>query len=290
MKLAFLNSCLRELDLEDTFKWAKENGFQCLELTGAPWYKYVDIEELARGNVNWLISLEERYGINIVAIMYGGRNLDPDLNIREESLNRLKAIIRSAKNLNIPVVSTFIGRDYTKPVEENLKLVKEVWPPIIEFAERYNIKIAIENCPMMGVWPSGLNIAFSPEIWKEIFDILPSKILGLNFDPSHLVWQGIDYIKAIKDFGDRIYHVHAKDTEILKDKLSSAGIYGENWWRYRIPGRGLVDWGKLIDTLLQVGYDGVISIEHEDPVWEGTEEKVKRGLLLGKRHLEQFLD
>lgn len=290
MKLAFLNSCLKELSLEDTFRWAKDNGFQYLELSGAPWYKHIDIEELARGNIDWLLSLQERYGVKIVAIMYGGRNLDPDPSIREESLKRLRAMIKSAKNLGVPVISTFIGRDYTKPIKENLDLVKKVWPPIVEFAENYNIKIAIENCPMMGVWPSGLNIAYSPDIWHEIFNILPSKNLGLNLDPSHLVWQGIDYIKAVKDFGDKIYHVHAKDTEILKDKLNVTGIYGEGWWRYRIPGRGIIDWGKFIDTLLQVGYDGVISIEHEDPVWEGSEGKVKKGLLLAKKYLDQFLE
>lgn len=289
MKLAFLNSSLRELNLEDTFRWAKDNGFQYLELTGAPWYKYINIEDLAKGNVDWLFALQEKYEVKIVAITYGGRNLDPNQTIREESHKRLNAMIKAAQNLRISVVSTFIGRDYTKPIKENLQLVKEIWPPIIEFAEKCNIRIAIENCPMMEVWPSGLNIAYSPEIWQEIFNILPSKNLGLNFDPSHLVWQGIDYIKAVKAFGDRIYHVHAKDTEIFKDKLDVAGIYGEGWWRYRIPGRGIINWEKFVDTLQQIGYDGVISIEHEDPVWEGSIEKVEKGLILAKRHLDQFL-
>ncbi len=158
----------------------------------------------------------------------------------------------------------------------------------------------IENCPMENWQRFGLpgNFAYSPELWDALFNEVPSTHFGLNFDPSHLYWLGIDYLQAAKDFCERIFHAHAKDTEILSEGRYRYGIlsrqltqnfWESGWWRYRMPGAGSVDWKAFVSTLKEVGYDFVLSIEHEDPVWEGTEEKVKEGLKLGFQHLSQFV-
>ena len=170
----------------------------------------------------------------------------------------------------------------------------------MKYAEDRNVKLMIENCPM-GNWVKfGLpgNYAYSPELWEALFNEVPSESFGLNYDPSHLYWLGIDYIQAIKDFALKIFHAHAKDTEMLSEGVYQYGIFGRQidpvpwksgWWRYRMPGSGEIDWGLVIRTLQEYGYDDVLSIEHEDPVWEGSVEKVQTGLKLGLKHLSQFV-
>ena len=164
-------------------------------------------------------------------------------------------------------------------LDKALNEYKKVFEDLVKFAEDRGVKIAIENCPM-----GGWNLAFSPSMWNVLFELIPTDHLGLNFDPSHLVWQFIDYIKAIRDFRNKIFHVHAKDTEILYDKLADGGIYSRGWWRYRIPGWGEIDWRVLISTLLESGYDFVLSIEHEDPIFSPLD-----GLILASKYLNSLL-
>ncbi len=291
MKIGFVNACLPQMNLEEQLKWASEQNFGAIELHGRPQTAKVDFQKVARdkGEAARIKELLAKYNIEISGIMFGGHNLHPDAERRRASQDHLKNMIAAAAALDISIVSTFIGRDHTLPVKENYKLVEREWPELMKFAEEHGRKIAIENCPMMDEWPSGYNIAFSPEVWERIFNILPSENLGLNFDPSHLHWLGIDYIAALKKFGSKVMHTQAKDAEILKDKLNEVGNLGEGWWRYRLPGLGQVDWGKFIATLQELGYDGPISIEHEDPIWEGSLEKVQRGLIFSQRYLSQFL-
>ncbi len=217
--------------------------------------------------------------------------------------------------MKVPVVATFAGRDGSKSVRDNLPLFKETYSPIMDHAEKRGIKIAIENCPMMNRFSMhGENIAFSPEIWEAMFDLVPSTSLGLELDPSHCVWQGIDYVKAVYDFGDRIFHVHAKDMEIQKDVLARSGIFGlalsdvaglgSGWWRARTPGWGEVNWPRFFTALVEVGYRGNIDIEHEDDVFalannvSGIEAEFdivnvygseKQGLQLGFKTLSKFI-
>jgi sugar phosphate isomerase/epimerase len=194
----------------------------------------------------------------------------------------------------VSVVGTFVGRDKDKTLEANLDEFAKVWPPLVKFAADRGVKIAIENCPMIfsnDEWPGGNNLPVSPHIWRRLWEIIPDKNFGLNLDPSHLIWQFIDYTRAVYEFGDRIFHVHAKDLRIDREQLFQHGILslGMGWQVPRLPGLGEVNWGQFISALYAVGYDYVVSIEHEDRAFEGTEERVKRGFLLARDVLAPYL-
>jgi len=211
---------------------------------------------------------------------------------REIHGNKIEERIDVANKLGVKYVTISTGRDETKSYAENLKLFEKGFAPILKYAEKKNVTLTFENCP--GMW----NIAISPLMWRKIFEIFPSPNLGLCLDPSHLVWLHINPYKAIFEVRNRICYVHAKDTEILRENLDSCGIltdqlYGKKpeceWWRHRIPGWGEINWKKFISNLTEAGFNGVISIEHEDPVWSGSEGKVKRGLILAREHLEGMM-
>jgi len=220
--------------------------------------------------------------------------LHPDLEHRELVVDHLKKVILAAELLEVPIVGTFVGRDKDKNLEENLKEFAKVWPSIVQFAAQHNVKIAIENCPMifsLDEWPGGNNLAVSPAIWRRMFKIIPDENFGLNLDPSHLVWQFIDYVRVVYDFGEKIFHVHAKDMRIDYEGLYQNGItsLGMGWQIPRLPGLGDVNWSKFISALYAVGYDYVISIEHEDRAFEKTEELVKRGFYISRDALKPYI-
>lgn len=217
-----------------------------------------------------------------------------NLDKRNAAVEHLKNLIKASKKLGVGMVTTFIGRDQSKNVEENLELVKEVWPPIIELSEKEGVKIAIENCPMLfgpDQWPGGQNLMTTPAIWKKVFEILPSDKLGINYDPSHFVWQMIDYIKPIYEFQDKIFHVHYKDIKVYPDKLNQVGImaYPLDFMSPKLPGLGDVRWDKYVSALTDIGYDGYTCIEVEDKAFEGSKEKVEQSLVLSQRYLKQFV-
>lgn len=241
----------------------------------------------------------KEYDLSISSLAYYDNNLDHDEDTRAYINSHTKKCIDAATMLDVPMVGTFIGRDVDKNIRGNFDEFERVFGDIISYAEKKGIKIIIENCPMEGWQKEGLpgTISFTPELWEEMFRRIPSMNFGINLDPSHLLFQLIDYLKIIPKFKDRIFHVHAKDAEIFKDKLAWYGVFnrqfpkrGETgYWRFRMPGLGQVDWAKFIKALIDVGYDSVISIEHEDPLYEGSEEKVKEGLKLGYDYLKQFI-
>ena len=203
-------------------------------------------------------------------------------------------MIDAAAKLEVGIVGTFAGADQTLPLPENLARFREIWPPLVAHAEERGVKVAIENCPMIfsyDEWPSGQNIAYSPAVWDEMFDAIPSASFGLNLDPSHLFWLQIDYERVVYDYADRLLHVHAKDLEIRRDGLYRHGTasLGMGWQVPRLPGLGEVRWDRFIAALYAVGYDFVVSIEHEDRGFEGDEELVKRGFLLSRNVLQPLL-
>jgi sugar phosphate isomerase/epimerase len=291
LRIGFINACLGELSFEEQLRWANENDFKDIELHTGPRTLKIDLQKIAtnRDEASRVKDLLAKYEVKLSSLLLGGHHLHPDPQKRAASQAHFKNMVAAAAALDVPAVTTFIGRDHNLTVRDNLELVRRYWPEMMRFAEEHGRLVAIENCPMLDEWPSGYNIAFAPEIWEEVFSLIPSPLLGLNFDPSHLLWLGIDYIAALKKFGSKVFLAQAKDTEILKEKLNQTGFLGEGWWRYRLPGLGQVDWGKFINTLYEVGYDGPISIEHEDPVWEGSLEKVQRGLLFSQRYLNRFI-
>jgi sugar phosphate isomerase/epimerase len=195
-------------------------------------------------------------------------------------------------------VGSFVGRNINMSIKDNFNEFELVFKDLVSYAEKKGIKLIIENCPMEGWQLPGQpgTISFTPELWREMFKRVPNKNFGLNYDPSHLRFQLIDYLAPIAEFRDRIFHVHAKDAEVFEDKLAEYGVFnkqldggGTGYWQFRMPGMGQVDFQAFIKALKENGYDGVISIEHEDPMYEGSEEKVKEGLLIGKRHLDKYI-
>jgi sugar phosphate isomerase/epimerase len=219
-------------------------------------------------------------------------DLSAESSVQEEIVARVNAAVDALSTQQIPTLVILIGRDTSRNGDDNIALYKEVFTPIAAHAEEKGVRLAFEN------WPrNGTMLAITPELWDGMFNAVPSKAIGLCYDPSHLLWLGIDHIQPIWDFRDRIYHAHAKDTEILPAGMDRYGIYGRqlsttdarNWWRYRLPGYGAVDWTRYLDTLYQVGYDGILSVEHEDPVWESTPELALRGLQLARQFLQPFL-
>jgi sugar phosphate isomerase/epimerase len=207
-------------------------------------------------------------------------------------IDHLKKVISAAASLGVGVVNTFIGRDSARSVEANWPLVRVVWPDLVRHAEAAGVRLGIENCPMLfsaDEWPGGKNLAVSPAVWRGLFQEIPSPQLGLNFDPSHLVWQQIDYVRCVREFGPRLVHVHAKDERVDADALYAQGVLGLGWHTPKLPGLGDVDWGALFSALTDAGYQGAVCIEVEDRAFEGSLDDRKRALRQSKRFLEQFV-
>jgi sugar phosphate isomerase/epimerase len=297
MEIGFLTACLPQLSLEEIVPWAAEQGFQALEISAWPPDNtrdysgvHLDVENLSSAKADEIGQLFDDHGMSISCLTYCENHLDPKKG--PEYSEHLRKVINAADLLGVATVSNFVGRNPDFPLEENLNLVEQVFAPLLDHAGKKDVRLAIENCPMPGWQFEGLvgNIAFSPEWWDALFDRLPQDNFGLNLDPSHLYWLGVDYLDAVPVYADRIFHVHAKDAEILEDELAYRGLgTWHGWWRYRMPGWGEIAWGPFISTLIEYGYNDVISIEHEDPIWEGSEAKVKEGLTLGQRYLSQFV-
>lgn len=308
MKLGFLTACLKEIPLEELVPKAASWGFQSLEVSAWPLVNSrdysgssIDVVHLNEVKAKEIKALFEKNNLEISSLAYYDNNLDQDLQARQDHLDHLKKVIDAAHLLGVAWVGTFTGRDLTKSIADNMDELAKVFPPILEYAASKKVKLMIENCPMPGWshdgWPG--TISYSPELWREMFRRIPDANFGLNLDPSHLYWLGIDYLSVLSEFKDRIFHTHAKDTIIFKDKLNDYGIYSKQlgragdwdlgWWSYRMPGRGEIDWRKFIAGLKAIDYQGVLSIEHEDPEYEGSVLKVEEGLQLGYRYLKNLL-
>jgi len=303
MKLGLLSAAFPNMSLEQFAQWAAENGFEMLEIACWPLSKaerrysgvtHIDVAEITPAKARDILALMEQHGLEISSLAYYPNPLHPDPDHRATVSDHLKKVIVAAEMLNVPIVGTFVGRDKDKTVEENFGEFEKVWPPLVKFARDHGVKIAIENCPMIfsnDEWPGGNNLATTPAIWQQMWEIIPDKNFGLNLDPSHLVWQMIDYVRVVYDFGDRIFHVHAKDMRIDREQLYQRGVLslGMGWQVPRLPGLGEVRWDQFISALYAVGYDYVISIEHEDRAFEGSEELVKRGFLISRDVLRPYI-
>lgn len=213
---------------------------------------------------------------------------------RSAAISHLRKVIEASHKLGVNMVTTLIGRDQNKTVEENLELVRQIWPPIIKHAENLGVKIAIENCPMLfgpDQWPGGQNLMTTPAVWRKLFEILPSPNLGINYDPSHFVWQMIDYIKPLYEFREKIFHVHFKDIKLYRERLDQVGVmaYPLDFMAPKLPGLGDVDWAQYVSALTDIGYDGYTCIEVEDRAFENSREKILDSLRLSKRYMEQFV-
>ena len=304
MKLGLMSAALPHLSLEELAVWAAASGFGMLEIACWPAGKalrryagvtHIDVADFDSGRAGTVLEIMKKNNLEISSLGYYPNPLHPDSEHRAKVIDHLKKVIIAAGRLRVPVVGTFVGRDKDKTVEANLEVFIKVWPPIVKFAGDHGVKIAIENCPMIfsnDEWPGGNNLATTPVVWKKMWELIPDPNFGLNLDPSHLIWQFIDYVRVVHEFSERIFHVHAKDMQIDREQLYQRGVLslGMGWQVPRLPGLGAVNWAQFISALYAVGYDYVISIEHEDRAFEKTEDLVKRGFLLARDALKPLIN
>jgi len=302
--LGFVTAILPDYTLEEVFQYAYSNGFGCIEVMCWPatntdtrryaGVSHIDVDMLTPEKINLIKGYEAKYNIKISALGYYPNPLDPDSFSSSLYIDHIKKVIRATKLLDIPVMNTFVGRNPSKNVAHNIGLFTEVWPEIISHAENLNVKVGIENCPMLFTedeWPGGKNLATTPFIWDQLFTIIPSAYFGLNYDPSHLVWQMMDEIAPIYNYKDRLHHIHLKDVKIYKDKLDRVGImaYPLQYHSPKLPGLGDVRWRDFFSALTAVGYRGPLCIEVEDKAFEKNKDDVFKAIHTAKNFVSQFL-
>jgi sugar phosphate isomerase/epimerase len=302
MKLGFVSAILPEYTFEQVLSFARDTGFSSVEVMCWPPGKserryagvsHINVTDLSAAAIDSVSGLLAKYQVSISGLGYYPNPLVADRAEAEVYIAHLRAVIDAAAALGIGVVNGFIGRDPALSVEANWPRFLEVWRPLIAHAERKGIKIGIENCPMLFTsdeWPGGKNLATTPAIWRKMFQDIPSPNFGLNLDPSHLIWQQIDYVAPIAEFKDRIFHVHAKDARIDRASLNQHGVlsYPKLWHTPKIPGLGDIRWGPFFGALTDAGYTGHVAIEVEDRAFEGSLEARLESLIISRRYLLQY--
>jgi len=300
MQLGFVSAILPDLDLDGVLAFAGEHGFGAVEVMCWPVGKaerryagvtHLDVVSFDDAKAAAVKAQAAKHGVIVSSLGYYPNPLVADEKEAAVYIEHIKKVITASARLGLGVMTTFIGRDHTRNIEDNWALVEERWPSIIKHADAAGVRIGIENCPMLfsnDEWPGGKNLAISPKLWRRLFERFGTT-LGLNYDPSHLVWQFMDPIRPIYDFPDRLYHVHAKDVRILKHKLQECGILDFGWNVPKLPGLGDVDWSAFFAALTEVRYMGPVCIEVEDRAYEGSLDDRKRALLQSKRYLDNFV-
>ena len=303
MKLGLVSAILDHSDFYELIDEVAENGLECVEVACWPQGKaarryagvsHIDVANLTAEKAAELTAYAVDKGVDISSLAYYPNPLDEDLEKRQEVINHLYKVIDASALMGVNMVTTFIGRMPSKSIAENLEEVKKVWPAIIEYAADKNVKIAIENCPMLFTddeWPGGQNLFTTPAIWRQIFEILPYDNLGINYDPSHFVWQQIDYIAPLYEFKDKIFHVHYKDIKVFADKLKDVGVMATplQYMSPKLPGLGDVDWSNYVSALTDIGYEGYTCIEVEDKSFEKDDQAVRNSITLSTRYLRNFV-
>lgn len=303
MKLGIVSAIYDGFSFEEMIDHASATGCECVEVACWPQGKaerryagvsHIDVDNTSAEYIKYVKDYCAAKNIEISSLAFYPNTMDGDLEKRKASIDHLKKVINMSALLGVNMVTTFIGRDQKKTVEENLEIFKEVWPPIIKLAEEKGVKVAIENCPMLfgaDQWPGGQNLFTTPKLWRKMFELLPSDNFGINYDPSHFIWQQIDYVKPIYEFKDKIFHVHYKDIKVYPDKLNDVGImaYPLEYMSPKLPGLGDVDWGKYVSALTDIGYSGPTCIEVEDKAFEGSKERVLDSVKLSYRYMRQFV-
>jgi sugar phosphate isomerase/epimerase len=303
IRLGFVSAILGDLSFDEVIDFAAEGGFSCVELMCWPSGKadrryagvtHIDVASLDDSELNRIKNKLVQKNVSASGLGYYPNPLNPDKIKADFYIDHIMKVIDAAVKLDLGTINTFIGADQAKHDDENFEKFRDIWPPIVRYAEQRNVRIAIENCPMFFTkdeWPSGNNLAHSPSMWRRMFEVIPSKHFGLNYDPSHLIWQMMDYVKPLYEFRERIFHVHLKDARILWEKIDDAGILTTplNLHTPKIPGLGDIDWGRFFSALYESGYNGPACIEVEDNSFEGSLENRKTALIQSRNFLRQFV-
>ncbi len=303
MKLGFVTAILSELSFEDVLKTASELGYSCVEVMCWPPGKaerryagvsHLDVTTLDPDAIKRVHDLTRTHGVSISGLGYYPNPLSADPIESEVAVSHLYKVIDAAAALGLKVVNSFVGRDPAKTVDENWPRFLETWRPLVAHAEAKGVRIGIENCPMLfgkDEWPGGKNLAISPAIWRRMFAEIPSPNFGLNFDPSHFVWQQMDYVAILHEFKDRLVHIHAKDARIDRQALDDNSVlsYPKLWHTPKLPGLGDVNWGRFFGALTDAGYEGPVAVEVEDRAFEGSLAKRRESLVISQRYLSPFV-
>lgn len=255
---------------------------------------FFDPDKLKDSEIDEILKTAREAGTRIISIecMWGINHLAKDPAERREANARFIRCLEFGHRLGCKFVGTFSGGTEGAPVDDQAKMLAEAFnEQYLPVCEKLDLNTGWEN------YPCPVNFATVPAAWEMVFSRVSSHRLGLEFDPSHLVRQYVDPVQTAWDFKDRIRAVHAKDTEIIQPVLQKVGIHGRNWWRYRIPGQGLIDWPAFITVLLQIGFEGGMAVEHEDEFWdEARTENMpdfpqarKDGFILARRFLGMYL-
>lgn len=300
-----LTAILDGWSFEQAVDIAADMGFQCLEAACWPTGKaerryagvsHIDAERVLENDeyAQYVTDYVATKGLHLSSLAYYPNTMDPDLAKREAAISHLVTLIKASAKLGVNMVTTFIGRDQHKTVEANIALFQEIWPPIIKLAEEQGVKVAIENCPMLfgpDQWPGGQNLMCTPVLFRKLFELIPSPNFGLNFDPSHYVWQGQDYIQTVYEFKDKLFHIHFKDIKLYPEKLKQCGVlaYPLDYMSPKLPGLGDVNWSAFVSALNDVRYQGDAVIEVEDKSFESSREDVLKSIRLSKRYLDQYI-
>lgn len=299
MQLGFMSAILPDLTLEEVFTLGKATGYTCVELMCWPPGKadrryagvtHIDVSNFSDADASRVLGLADANGMKISGLGYYPNLLSPNTEESRATTSHLKRVISAARMLKLGVVSTFVGRDWTRSVAENWPRFLSVWKDLIAFAEDQGIRIAIENCPMLFTadeWPGGKNLAASPAIWRRMFADIPSRNFGLNYDPSHMLWQQMDYVAPLTEFASRIFRVHLKDVTVDQQRLNQVGIlaYPLEFHTPKLPGRGDIDWARFLRALAEAGYDGPACVEVEDREFEGDLAQRKQALAVSFQYL-----
>jgi sugar phosphate isomerase/epimerase len=304
LQLGLVSAILADRSFEQVIDFISENQFQCVELMCWPsggedtrryaGVTHINVDKLDDAQIAHIKNYAALKNVIISGLGYYPNPLDPNTEQAEVYIEHIKKIIRGTAKLGIPIMNTFVGRDPAKNVAYNLDKFKDVWTDIVKVAEQENVKIGIENCPMFFTndeWPGGKNLATTPAIWDKMFEIIPSPHFGLNYDPSHLVWQMMDYIRPIYDYKERLHHIHLKDAKVYPEKLNRVGIMANplEYHSPKLPGLGDIHWGKFFSALTDIRYRGPVVIEVEDKAFEGSKEDIEKAILTARNYLNQFL-
>ncbi len=304
MDLGFVSAIFADQSFEEVIAFTAENDFQCVEVMCWPkgqaerryaGVTHIDVDQLGDAEVAHIRSVLNKHNVYISGLGYYPNPLDPDEEKRSFYFSHIRKVISAASRLGVPVVNTFIGRHPAKNLTENLALFSEYWPSVIGHAESVNVKIGIENCPMLFTydeWPGGKNMAISPAIWEQMFAIIKSDHFGLNYDPSHMIWQQMDYLQPLKEFSQKLFHIHLKDAKLYREKLDRVGILATplEYHSPKLPGLGDVDWKAFLGGVKDSGYTGPLVIEFEDKAFEGSHADIVRGMLLARDHIRGIVD
>ncbi|MBM3830616.1 MAG: sugar phosphate isomerase/epimerase [Verrucomicrobia bacterium] len=283
-QLGFVSAIVPELTLEQVLTFAAAEGFQCVEAMCWPVGKaerkfagitHINVSGLTLGGADDILALCAKHGVALSGLGYYPNPLDPDAKVSKAAVEHLKKVIKAAAMLGLKNVNTFVGRDWTKSVDDNWPRFLKTWKPLIKVAEDHDVRIGIENCPMSFTrdeWPGGKNLFTTPAIWRRAFSDIPSAHFGLNYDPSHFVLQHMNPVSPLREFQDKLFHLHAKDVQVHRDQLNEVGVFAHpnEWHTPRIPGYGEMDWGLFMAALMATSYRGPVCIEVEDPTFGKT--------------------